>query len=92
MAMTLFIPEYFEEIVGGLRDDGHDLRHFTLRVGPETALARGSGRPDGLVDWALSRNQMYKAFLTDQRFGTFIDSESLSIDEVVEQIESHLRH
>ncbi len=91
VAMTLFIPEYFEEIVGGLRDDGHDLRHFTLRVLPETALARGSGRPDGLVDWALPRNQAYSACLADQRFGTFIDSESLTIDEVVKQIERELR-
>ena len=84
--MTLFIPQYFDEVVGGLRRAGHDLRHFTLRVGPDIALARGSGRTDGLVDWALPRNQAYSACLTDQRFGEFIDSEWLGVDQVVDRI------
>lgn len=84
--MTLFIPEYFDEIVGGLRRAGHDLRHFTLRVGPDIALARGSTRPDGLDTWALPRNQMYNACLTDQRFAEFIDSEPLTVDEVVDHV------
>jgi hypothetical protein len=88
--MTLFIPEYFDEIVGDLRRAGHRLRHFTLRVGPDVALARGSSRADGLVDWAVPRNDAYSSCLMDQRFGIFIDSESLTIDQVVDQIEEGL--
>ena len=84
--MTLFIPEYFDEIVGGLLLAGHDVRHFTLRVGPTIALARGSTRTDGLDTWALPRNELYSGCLSDDRFGTFIDSESLSVDEVVDHL------
>lgn len=84
--MTLFIHEYFDEVVGGLRREGHDVRHFTLRVSPETALVRGAGRPDGLVDWALPRNRAYSACLTDQRFGEFIDAETMTAEEVVDHI------
>jgi hypothetical protein len=84
--MTLFIPEYFEEVVGDLRRAGHELHHFTLRVGADVALTRGSRRPDGLDAWALPRNEMYQTCLTDQQFAEFIDSESLTVDAVVDHI------
>src|SRR6266702_7912694 len=34
--MTLVSHGYFEEIVGGLRGDGFDVRHFTLLAGSAT--------------------------------------------------------
>ena len=38
--MTLVVPAYFEEIVGGLRREGVQVDHFTLVARDETILAR----------------------------------------------------
>ncbi|MCE6997535.1 AAA family ATPase [Saccharothrix sp. S26] len=38
--MTVVEPEYFREIVGGLRDRGHDVRHFALMAERETVVRR----------------------------------------------------
>ena len=38
--MTLANPGYFAEIVGALRADGFDVRHFALLAEPATVLAR----------------------------------------------------
>src|SRR5215470_3085474 len=42
--MTLIHPGYFAEIVGRLRDDGHDVRHFALLAERTTVLRRLSRR------------------------------------------------
>jgi AAA domain len=42
--MTLVEPKYFDEIVGRLRDAGHDVRHFALLASRETVLKRLRGR------------------------------------------------
>ena len=42
--MTLVVPAYFEEIVGRLRAEGHDVRHFALLAQRETVLRRLHGR------------------------------------------------
>ncbi len=38
--MTLVEPEYFAAIVGRLREQGHDVRHFALLASRETVLRR----------------------------------------------------
>lgn len=38
--MTLVEPGYFAEIVGRLRENGHDVRHFALLASRETVLRR----------------------------------------------------
>lgn len=38
--MTVVEPAYFGEIVGGLRDRGHDVRHFALLAERETVVRR----------------------------------------------------
>jgi hypothetical protein len=47
--MTLVEPEYFVQIVGRLRERGHDVRHFALLADRDTVLRRlrerGFGRP-----------------------------------------------
>src|SRR2546428_3074982 len=44
--MTLVVPKYFEEIIGGLEQAGVPVRHFALRAEKETILARTRGRPE----------------------------------------------
>lgn len=38
--MTLVDPSYFEQIVGRLRERGHDVRHFALLAERETVVRR----------------------------------------------------
>lgn len=38
--MTLIDSCYFAQIIGGLRDDGHDVRHFALLAARATVLRR----------------------------------------------------
>ncbi|MEU4746935.1 AAA family ATPase [Actinosynnema sp. NPDC023658] len=38
--MTVVEPAYFREVVGGLRDRGHDVRHFALLADRETVARR----------------------------------------------------
>ncbi len=46
--MTLVEPGYFAEIIGALRDGGHDVRHFALLAPRETVLRRLAERGLGL--------------------------------------------
>lgn len=46
--MTLVESGYFEEIIGRLREEGHDVRHFALLAGRETVLKRLTERGLGL--------------------------------------------
>lgn len=45
--MTLVHPDYFREVVGRLRDNGHDVRHFALLAERATVLRRLSERGVG---------------------------------------------
>ncbi len=42
--MTMTDSRYFTQIIGGLRDDGHDVRHFALLADRATVLRRLSRR------------------------------------------------
>ena len=46
--MTVVNPGYFQQIVGGLRDDGFEVRHFALLAEPATVVRRLRGRSLGL--------------------------------------------
>jgi hypothetical protein len=75
--MTLANPAYFEEIVGGLRRRGVDLRHFTLAAPAATVRRRLWRRPDwpGSRRWALSRVDACVTALADEAFETHVDAE-----------------
>ena len=47
--MTLVEPRYFEEIIGRLRDAGHDVRHFALLADRDTVLNRLRDRGLGIA-------------------------------------------
>jgi hypothetical protein len=57
--MTLIDPRYFAQIVGRLRDDGHDVRHFALLTERATVLRglnrRGFGIGLKRERWAVDR-------------------------------------
>jgi len=87
--MTLVDPVYWDEIIGELRRNGADVRHYVLYAGRDTLLKRLKKRALG----SLAREQFavdaiercMNAFDTVITEGT-IHTDSLSVDEVAEEI------
>ena len=92
--MTLVDANYFDEVVGGLRDEGIDVRHFALTASVEvihrrlrSRLASVLGRLIGADEtWAMQQAERCVSALQDSRFATHLPTDGLSVDEVVEQI------
>ncbi|AWB44525.1 tunicamycin resistance protein [Paenibacillus sp. CAA11] len=84
--MTITNPKYFEEIVGKLRGDGIEIHHFVLFASRETLLKRLRSRGEGRNSWAASQIDRCLEGFKDERFEVLLDTDNLSIDEVVKQI------
>jgi chloramphenicol 3-O-phosphotransferase len=86
--MTLVDPCYFEEVVGGLRAAGVDLRHFTLTAPPDTIrrrLRRRLAWPSSRR-WALARVESTASALADSLFAEHIDTEHRPVREVAKLV------
>lgn len=53
--MIIVNPEYFDQIVGALRRNGVDVKHFTLMASKETLLSRLKSRGDGSTSWGAKQ-------------------------------------
>lgn len=87
--MTLVNPNYFEQIVGHLRRDGIEVRHFILYAGREELVRRlkvrswnNIGRESFAVSSITRCLHSFDNLITEGR----LDTEGLSVDEVVERI------
>ena len=82
--MTLVVPAYFEEIVGGLRREGVQVDHFTLVARDQTILARvrGSDREE----WAVAQLPGCIVGLCDPMFERHLDADSPDADAVANAI------
>jgi len=87
--MTLVNPAYFEEIIGKLKADGLDVRHFILCAGKEELLRRLKRRSmwifrsDSFATGSIDRClHAFNNLVTDEK----IDTESKSVNVVVEEI------
>ena len=95
---TLVHPAYFEEILGSLRDRGHDVRHVTLMARPETVRQRlrdrGLGRVLGRLgvdtlareSFAVERLEPYLERLKEPQFAEHIWTDDARIGEVAEAV------
>ena len=90
--MTIVRDDYFDEIVGGLRSRGVDVRHYALLASPQTlrrrlstriAFVRGGLRRE---TWAMEQIPRCVAALTQERYATHVDTDHRTTDEVVEWI------
>jgi AAA domain len=92
--MTIVRDAYFDEIIGGLRSRGVDLRHYSLIASPETlrrrlrqrsgyVLGRVTGRDES---WAMQQIDRCVAALSTDRYATQIITDERPTDEVVEAI------
>ena len=91
--MTLVEPAYFDEIIGGLRGLGHDVRHFAL-VAPADVVRRrlrgrtlGGLRPGG-ARWALDQVDRCLDALVGPEFAEHVDTARHSVTEVADLVAS----
>jgi len=90
--MTIVRDDYFDEIVGGLRSRGVDVRHYALIASPETLRKRLSTRiafvRSGLrrETWAVQQIPRCVSALAQERYATHVETDQRTTDEVVEWI------
>lgn len=84
--MTIVNPQYFNEVVGSLRNCGIDVKHYTLMASKETLLKRLKSRGDGAHSWGARQIDRCLEGLSNELFQYHIDTESISIEEVAEKI------
>lgn len=84
--MTITNERYFDEIVGGLRADGHRIAHYTLTASPDTIRARMSSRADP-TPWGFAQiDRCIAAFNGSERFREYVKTDDLSPQLAAERI------
>ena len=88
--MTLIDSRYFTQIIGGLRDDGHDVRHFALLAERATVLQRLNRRGFGFglkwERWAVSRLDECLTRLHEPEFAHHITTDQQTVPQVADTI------
>jgi hypothetical protein len=88
--MTLVDAGYFADIVGGLRDDGHEVHHFALLAERATVLRRLNRRGlwPGLKheSWAVARLDDCLTRLRAAAFATHIATDDRTVAQVADAI------
>lgn len=88
--MTLAIPQYFQEIVGALREDGFEVGHFTLLASKQTILRRLRDRGDNTNSWPAQQLDRCLDALQSKEFVSHIQVDGMSISDVAETIAQQL--
>ncbi|MFE3742958.1 AAA family ATPase [Streptomyces sp. NPDC059134] len=88
--MTLVDPGYFDEIVGRLRENGHDVRHFALLAERATVLRRlterGWGRGLQRESFAVRRLDHCLEALAAPRFAEHLRTDRLTLPQVADRV------
>ena len=87
--MTVARPDYFDEIVGAIRERVR-LHHFTLMASREETLRRELARPDDTGGWAAKTVDSVLPELAAARYAEHLDAEAHSVTELAAQILSRL--
>ena len=90
--MTLVNPGYFDEIMGGLRAAGIEVRHFALLASRKTLRMRLFKRwelPSSKI-WAMAQADRCIAALASPRFAVHITTDGRTAREVAAEIRSCL--
>jgi hypothetical protein len=88
--MTMTDPGYLDQTVGRLREDGHDVRHFSLLADRSTVLRRLRNRAFGLglrhERWAVEKLDECLAQLRNEVFSEHLFTDDLSVAQVADAI------
>ena len=93
---TLIVPmafhnkDYFDEVIGGIRELDNQVRIFCLQASFETILKRlekrGEVIKDGDFNWSVSKAKECVKAHKDDVFGEAINTNELNADEVASEI------
>jgi len=90
--MMLVNPRHFQEIIGGLRDDGIELHHFALLAEPGTVVRRLRSRSLGLEPrtqpWEVDHLDEWLRQLRQPEFAQHVDTDHESLAQVADIISS----
>ncbi|WP_179090330.1 AAA family ATPase [Paenibacillus sp. FSL H8-0548] len=86
--MTIVNPQYFDEIIGRLRDDGVTVHHFSLCATEETLKKRLRGRGEKSHSWAEQQIKRCVTALSDDKFHTHLDTNRTTVSDNAERIAS----
>ena len=92
--MTIVRDDYFDEIIGGLRSSGINLRHYALTATADTlrrrlrlrsayVIGRALGREE---TWAMRQIDRCVTVLAAERYATHVPTDDRTPDDVVELI------
>lgn len=84
--MTIVDPRYFNEIVSSLRNHGVIVKHYALMASKATLLKRLKSRGDRSNSWGAQQIDRCLEGLSNEVFQSHINTENMSIDDVVEKI------
>ncbi|MCK2242235.1 MULTISPECIES: AAA family ATPase [unclassified Crossiella] len=85
--MTLVNPAYYEEIIGWLRERGHEVSHHTLVVPDrELLLRRLRSRGETRNGWAALQYDRCAPALADPLFATHVPTVDRTVAEVAELV------
>jgi AAA domain len=88
--MTLVHPGYFAEVVGTLREDGHEVHHFALLAQRSTVLRRlrerGLGRGLKRESFAVRRLDECLERLREPEFAQHIHTDLVPVPQVAERV------
>lgn len=84
--MTITDSQYFNEIVGRLRLDRIEVKHFSLMASKETLIKRLRKRGDGVNSWPAQQIERCVTELKQPLFGEHISTDEMNISQVVEHI------
>jgi len=86
--MTIVNPQYFDEIVGRLREDGVVVHHFALCASEATLKKRLRGRGERSHSWAEQQIERCVAGLSEETFQHHLDTDHTTIQDNVVRIAS----
>ena len=88
--MTIVNPQYYQEIIGRLKDEGVDVQHFVLSASKETLQKRLKSRFEKKDSWPEQQIERCLAGHAHPIFEGHIDTNHLSTEQVADTIASAL--
>jgi len=84
--MTICVKRYYDEIIGALRRDAIEVKHFILAASKETILNRLAQRGEAADCWAAAQLDVcLRNFQTDIA-GEMIDTDEMDVEGIVAKI------
>lgn len=84
--MTLVNPDYYDETVGQLRRQGHDVRHVALLASRATLLGRLRSRAEGPDSWGAQQIERCLQGLSGLDASEHLPTDALNHQQVVDEI------